>query len=63
MCELACDVSTLNLILKCIEYLLLGNALSPWQHVNNFQQNVKNDINCSGIVDDYANRSSTSRPY
>ena len=41
LCELACDISTLNLILKCVEFMLLGNSLSPWQQPINAQQDNK----------------------
>ena len=32
LCELACDVSSLQLLVNCIERTLLGENRSPWQH-------------------------------
>ncbi|XP_076801015.1 brefeldin A-inhibited guanine nucleotide-exchange protein 3-like isoform X1 [Clavelina lepadiformis] len=31
VCELACDILSLHLLHKCIEQMLLGNEMSPWQ--------------------------------
>ena len=51
LCELACDISTLNLILKCIEYMLLGNSLSPWQPSSSALPNgVENHSNAGSIL-------------
>nr|CAB3258710.1 brefeldin A-inhibited guanine nucleotide-exchange protein 3-like [Phallusia mammillata] len=63
LCEIACDLSSLHLLVKCIEHVMLGESRSPWQReIPYAHHNRQHNNNAEIVADSTSLLHSTTEP-